>query len=83
MHGTNYNFEDDKKNIKEKEQENYISYIYKIHDAKDAKNNGLCIQVKICYDRELNSGDGTPMMNSIDVSLSKNNEIITKITKNI
>lgn len=82
MYGTNYNFEDDKKNIEKKEQENYISYKYKIHNANDTKNNGLCIEVKICYDRELNSANGTLMMDSIDVSLSKNNKIITKITEN-
>ena len=82
LYGTNYSFENDKKNIEKKEQENYISYKYEIYNAKDHQNNGLCVEVKICYDRELNSGDGTPMMNSIDVSLSKNNEIIRKIKKN-
>ena len=82
LYGTDYNFEDDKKNIEKKEQENYISYKYKIHHAKDAKNNGLCIEVKINYDRKLDTNNGTPMMNSIDVSLSGNNEIISKITKN-
>lgn len=82
MYGTNYNFEDDKKNIEKKEQENFISYRYTINNAKDKGNNGLCIEVKICYNRELNSADGTPMMNSIDVSFSKNNEIISKIRSN-
>ena len=82
MYGTDYNFEDDKKNIKEKKQEKYISYKYEINNAKDNKNNGLCIEVKINYSRELDTEYGKPEMKGIDVSLSKNNEIITKITKN-
>ena len=82
LYGTNYNFEDDKKNIEKKEQENFISYRYTINNAKDKGNNGLCIEIKINYDRNLDTHNEIPMMNSIDVSLSKNNEIITKITKN-
>lgn len=49
LHGKEYNFQKDKDNIKKEKQEDYISYKYEINNAKDTKNNGLCMEVKFYF----------------------------------
>lgn len=76
-------FAKEKSKIKKEEGNNYISYKYTIDNAKDKANNGICMEVKFYYDSK-NSDPNQKVLyhiNGIDISLSKEESVIAKITR--
>ena len=82
MYNQDCSFADEKSKIKKEEGNNYISYKYTIDNAKDKANNGICTEVKFYYDsKNFDPNQKVYHINGIDISLSKGEMAIAKITR--
>lgn len=82
LHDKGYDFGKYKSKIEKKKENNYISYKYIINDAKNTANNGICTEVKFYYDsKNFDPNQKVYHINGIDISLSKGEMAIAKITR--
>lgn len=82
LHDKGYDFGKDKSKIEKKKENNYISYKYMINNAKNTANNGICMEVKFYYDsKKFGTNQKVSRIDSIDISLSKGEMVIAKITR--
>lgn len=82
IYDKNRNLEKEVSNIKKEEQENYISYKHIIDGAKDKSNDGICMEVKFHYDgKNLDTNQSAFNIDNMDISLSKGETTIAKITR--
>lgn len=82
LHDKGYNFGKDKSKIEKKKENNYIPYKYMINNAKNTANNGICMEVKFYYDsKKFGTNQKVSRIDSMDISLSKGEMAIAKITR--
>ena len=82
LYDEGYDFGKDKSKIEKKKENNYISYKYTINNAKDFKNNGLCMEVKFYYDsKKIGANQTVSRIDSMDIFMSKEERVIAKITR--